>query len=462
MDQLNALSVLDGRYAAMTEGLAEIFSEAGLIRHRLYVELQWLKFLGRELRLFAITDSDLETIDAVLRNFDAGGAERVKEIEKTTNHDVKAVEYYIKQELDRAGLDKIREWTHFACTSEDINNTAYALMVSRGRDLAAAVLDGLLEEIEELAKVHRATPMMARTHGQPATPTTVGKEFVNFAWRLRRESNKLQTAEIQAKINGASGNFNAHAFVFPEIDWIGASRTFLSEDLGVTPLLFTTQINPYSYIAELLQIMIRAAAILIDLDRDMWGYISLGYLAQKTKKGEVGSSTMPHKVNPIDFENSEGNLGVAISLMEHLAVKLLQSRFQRDLSDSTVLRNLGAVFGYFVIGVKNCRKGFGRIDVADTLIFSELECTPQLLAEPIQTVMRVFGEADPYETLKVLTRGREVTMDDFHRLVDGLQSVPAEVKERLQALTCGTYTGLAEQLVTLYFEKKQEREDAKT
>ncbi|MFW5988790.1 MAG: adenylosuccinate lyase [Desulfosudaceae bacterium] len=456
MDRINSLSVLDGRYAAMTEDLAEIFSEAGLIRHRLYVELQWLKFLGQELRFFDLNEGEAKKIDAIYRDFDAGCAGQVKDIEKTTNHDVKAVEYYIKQELAGAGLERIREWTHFACTSEDINNTAYALMISRGRDLAATILAGLLADIETLASEHKATPMMARTHGQPATPTTVGKEFVNFAWRLRRELGKLQAADIQAKVNGASGNFNAHAFVFPEVDWVGETQKFLNDYLGTTPLLFTTQINPYSYIAELLQIMIRTAAILIDLDRDMWGYISLGYLTQKTREREVGSSTMPHKVNPIDFENSEGNLGVAISIMEHLSVKLLQSRFQRDLSDSTVLRNLGAVFGYFVIGMKNCRKGFSKIAVATKAIQADLDCSPQLLAEPIQTVMRVFGEADPYETLKELTRGREVTLEDFHRLVDGLQAVPDDVKGRLRALTCCAYTGLAEQLVDNYFENKQE------
>ncbi|MDY6824631.1 MAG: adenylosuccinate lyase [Thermodesulfobacteriota bacterium] len=453
MDELTALSVLDGRYAKLTGTLARVFSEYGLIRMRVYVELQWLKFLGRELALFELSDADVKKIDAIAESFDANEARSVKSIEKTTNHDVKAVEYYIKTQLDSAGLSAIREWTHFACTSEDINNTAYALMIRQGRDEIADGFAAVLSNIEALAREHKAVPMMSRTHGQPATPTTVGKEFVNFAWRLRRELEKLKAAEIHGKVNGASGNFNAHAVVFPDIDWIDASHRFVSEYLLAVPLLWTTQINPYSYIAELLQVMNRGAAILIDLDRDMWGYISFGYFKQKLKEGEVGSSTMPHKVNPIDFENSEGNLGIAISLMEHLSVKLLQSRFQRDLSDSTVLRNLGAVFGYVMIGLKNALKGLNKIDINIELINEDLTANPALLAEPIQTVMRVFGEADPYEKLKALTRGKSITNDDFITLIDSLQKVPPEYKERLKTLTCDTYTGKAEELVKLYFEE---------
>ncbi|MDY6904567.1 MAG: adenylosuccinate lyase [Thermodesulfobacteriota bacterium] len=453
MDELIALSVLDGRYAKLTGGLDQIFSEYGLIRNRIYVEIQWLKFLGRELGLFELSDTDAEKVAAIAETFDEVAARSVKSIEQTTNHDVKAVEYYIKEQLDGIGFSAIREWTHFACTSEDINNTAYALMIRQGRDLVAEALKAVLAKIEDLAHAGRSVPMMARTHGQPATPTTVGKEFVNFAWRLRRELDKLKNAEIHGKVNGASGNFNAHAVVFPEIDWIDASRRFVSEYLLATPLLWTTQINPYSYIAELLQVMIRTAAILIDLDRDMWGYISLGYFKQKLKDGEVGSSTMPHKVNPIDFENSEGNLGVAIAMMEHLSVKLLQSRFQRDLSDSTVLRNLGAVFAYVLIGLKNCLKGLNKIDINSERIKEDLDANPALLAEPIQTVMRVFGEADPYEKLKALTRGRTITSDDFIALIDSLEKVPPEYKERLKALTCDTYTGLAEKLVDRYFDE---------
>lgn len=452
MDTLTALSVLDGRYAAMTADLTDIFSEAGLIRHRVFVELQWLKFLGRDLRLFDLSAEDAEKIGAIGRAFDARRAQTVKEIEKTTNHDVKAVEYYIKRELDAAGLARIKEWTHFACTSEDINNSAYALMVKQGRTVVADALAGLLKTVEELAAAHKSLPMMSRTHGQPATPTTVGKEFVNFAWRLSRELEKLRAAEIHAKLNGASGNFNAHLAAFPDMDWISASERFIADSLGVVPLLFTTQINPYHYISELLHILIRISAVLIDLDRDMWGYISLGYFTQKTKPGEVGSSTMPHKINPIDFENSEGNLGVAISLMSHLAVKLLQSRFQRDLSDSTVLRNLGAVFGYALIGIKNCVKGLRKIGVNHSMIKTDMDNNPALLAEPIQTVMRMCGEDDPYEKLKALTRGQTISAGDLCQLVDSLEKVPDDCKARLRNLTCDAYTGLAEQLVDAYFQ----------
>ena len=452
MDTLTALSVLDGRYAAMTAELVDVFSEAGLIRNRVLVELQWLKFLGRELRLFDLSAEEAEKIAAIGRDFDVNSARAVKDIEKTTNHDVKAVEYFIKQELDAAGMSAIREWTHFACTSEDINNSAYALMIKAGRNVVAESLAGLLEIVEELARANKSLPMMARTHGQPATPTTLGKEFVNFAWRLRRELGRLQHAEIHAKINGASGNFNAHTAAFPEIDWIRASERFVADFLGVMPLLFTTQINPYHYISEMLQVMTRIAAALVDLDRDMWGYISLGYFTQKLKAGEVGSSTMPHKINPIDFENSEGNLGVAISLMSHMSVKLLQSRFQRDLSDSTVLRNLGAVFGYMLIGIKNGIKGLRKISVNPAVIRADLDNNPALLAEPVQTVMRIFGEEDPYEKLKTLTRGRQITAEDFQRLIDSLKKVPENDKARLRALTCDRYIGLAEELVNTYFE----------
>ncbi|MFZ5563528.1 MAG: adenylosuccinate lyase [Thermodesulfobacteriota bacterium] len=452
MEELKALSVLDGRYAKMVSELGDLFSEYGLIRHRVRVETDWLAFMGRELCLFDLDENGEKAVAAIARDFNEQGARRIKEIEKTTNHDVKAVEYYIKERLDGAGLSAIREWTHFACTSEDINNTAYALMIRQGREMAAETLGRVLETIESLARQYKGIPMMSRTHGQPATPTTVGKELVNFAWRLRRELARLNDAPIEAKFNGASGNLNAHAFVFPEINWIDASRRFLSQVLKVEPLLFTTQINPYSYIAELLQIMIRVAAIFIDLDRDMWGYISLGYFYQKLKEGEVGSSTMPHKVNPIDFENSEGNMGVAIALMEHLSVKLLQSRFQRDLSDSTVLRNLGAVFGYFVIGMKNCLKGLHKIDINRNQITGDLAATPELLAEPLQTVMRVFGEENPYERLKALTRGKQVSSEDFRTLIDSLTKVPRAHKERMRSLSCDTYTGMAERLVDLYFK----------
>jgi len=453
MDQLKALSVLDGRYARVTGPLNEIFSEYGLIRHRVFVEIQWLKFLTTELGLARIQSQDIPKLDKIVTDFHFGSAEKVKGIEKTTNHDVKAVEYYIKEELASAGLSSIKEWVHFSCTSEDINNTAYALMLKKGRDFTAETVLKVLKRVEELGEQYKSIPMMSRTHGQPASPTTVGKEFINFAWRIREEVKKFKETDIQGKFNGATGNFNAHAFVFPQIDWIEASRKFLSEYLNITPLLYTTQINPYNYISTLLHNLIRIAAIIIDLDRDMWGYISLGYFKQKVKKGEVGSSTMPHKVNPIDFENSEGNMGIAISMAEHLAVKLLQSRFQRDLSDSTVLRNLGAIFGYFQIGLKSSLKGLGRIDLNQDVIENDLENNQELLAEPIQTAMRVFGEENPYEKLKALTQGKKITRKSLDDFIDKLEKVTPDFKIRMKKLDVQNYIGIAEKLVDEYFSE---------
>ena len=299
--------------------------------------------------------------------------------------------------------------------------------------------------------------MISRTHGQPASPTTVGKEFVNFAWRIRHEMHALREADIHAKMNGATGNFNAHHFVFPDIDWIDASTRFIAGYIGVTPLLFTTQINPNHYLSRILHGMIRLASTIIDLDRDMWGYISLGYFKQKVKEGEVGSSTMPHKVNPIDFENSEGNMGIAITLMEHLSVKLLNSRFQRDLTDSTVLRNLGAIFGYFKIGLLNALKGLNKIEVHSERIDADIKDNLELLAEPVQTAMRVFGEGNPYEKLKALTRGRKISKEMLDAFIDGLQQVPPAVKERMKGLSVATYTGIAEKIVDHYLSEEQGR-----
>lgn len=449
-EQLTALSVLDGRYARLTQSLNDIFSEYGLIKYRVFVEIQWLKFMITELRIIPKEGIDMARIDAIASEFTAADAETVKATEKITNHDVKAVEYYIKEILVENGMAHIKEWIHFACTSEDINNTAYALMLKAGRDCICEECRLLVGRIESIGKKHRKIPMMSRTHGQPATPTTVGKEFINFAWRLRDELAHFNQIEIQAKMNGATGNFNAHHFVFPEIDWIAASEKFLSDYLGLAPLLFTTQINPYSYISRLMHSMVRMATIIIDLDRDIWGYISFGYFKQKLKVGEVGSSTMPHKVNPIDFENSEGNMGVAVSMMEHLATKLLTSRFQRDLSDSTVLRNLGAVCGYFLIGLKNTVKGLDKLDLDAVRIEKDLDQNWELLAEPIQTVMRVCGEENPYEKLKALTRGKKIRQDDLNAFVDTLAQVPASRKKRIQSLSPATYIGMAVALVDRY------------
>ncbi len=450
MEPLQAISVIDGRYLRYTKELTDLFSEYGLIRHRVHVEVQWLKFLFSELKLEAVSPADIEQIESIASTFDPTAAHRVKQIEATTNHDVKAVEYYIKEELRRMGLADLSEWVHFACTSEDINNTSYALMIKAGKDLVRRQAAEMLDRIEFLGDRHKNLAMISRTHGQPATPTTVGKEMINFAWRLRLEMDHLDAQSIQAKMNGASGNYNAHAFVFPEIDWIEASRRFITDYLDLAPGLYTTQINSYHYISQLLHILIRIASTVIDLDRDMWGYISIGYFKQKPVAGEIGSSTMPHKINPIDFENSEGNMGVAISLMEHLAVKLLNSRFQRDLTDSTVLRNMGAVFGYLMIGFKSAVKGLGKVDVDPDVIGKDIEANPELLAEAIQTVMRVYKEENPYEKLKELTRGHKITRDDIDRFVDSLQKVPPAVRARMKAITVGKYTGLAAQLVELY------------
>jgi adenylosuccinate lyase len=414
------------------------------------VEIQWLKFILYDLKLTGVS-TDPSALDQILNQFGPTDVQQVKSIEKTTNHDVKAVEYYIKEKLDTLGLPEIREWVHFACTSEDINNTAYALMMKKGRQLTAELMGRCIQEIRHRAKTYQSIPMMSRTHGQPASPTTLGKEFVNFAWRLEQEKTDLEQVEIQAKINGATGNYNAHHFVFPEIDWMDASRRFISSGLGLDPILFTTQINPNRYLSCLLHSLVRAAAVLIDFNRDMWGYISIGYFRQRVAQGETGSSTMPHKVNPIDFENSEGNMGLAISLMEHLAVKLQKSRFQRDLSDSTVLRSLGSALGYFLIGVENTIKGLSKLDLDPAVLQKDLDSNLELLAEPFQTAMRVFGEQNPYERLKDLTRGRKIEKKDLDAFVDGLEKVPVPVKQRMRDLTPDTYTGLAEKLVQQYF-----------
>ncbi|MBU8910517.1 MAG: adenylosuccinate lyase [Desulfobacterales bacterium] len=449
---INALTALDGRYARLTTEFADVFSEYGLIKYRVFVEIEWLKFILADLKLAPFDDLNIEKLDTIARTFDLEGARKVKEIEKQTNHDVKAVEYFIKDQLDLSGLSEIKEWVHFACTSDDINNTSYALMLKKGKEITIALLRQLTADLEQKGLQYKSIPMMSRTHGQPATPTTAGKEFINFAWRILQETDIIDQNKVQAKINGATGNYNAHYFVYPEINWIEASQRFISTHLNLEPILFTTQVNPNHSIAFVLHAMIRAAATVIDLDRDMWGYISLGYFKQRVKKGEVGSSTMPHKVNPIDFENSEGNMGIAISMMEHLCVKLQKSRFQRDLSDSTVLRSLGSVFGYFAIGVKNTLKGLSKVELNNEVIQKDLDQNQELLAEPFQTAMRVFGEDNPYERLKELTRGQKINKKDLEKFVDSLEKVPADFKKRMKQLTPETYVGLAQNLVDIYFK----------
>jgi adenylosuccinate lyase len=452
MDPIEALSVIDGRYSRFTQELIAIFSEFGLIRHRVQVEIQWLIFLLKELKLDFVQEEDVAKMSAIASDFTPNAALTIKEIEKQTNHDVKAVEYYIKQRLSDMGLEGVKEWVHFACTSEDINNTAYALMLKAGREIILAQISEVIARLEALGMDNKSVPMISRTHGQPATPTTLGKEFINFAWRLRHEAGGLRQLPIQAKMNGASGNFNAHYFAFPDIDWIEVSQRFISESLRVDPILFTTQINPYHSISQMLHNLIRIASVIIDLDRDMWGYISLSYLKQKSLPGEVGSSTMPHKVNPIDFENSEGNMGIAISLMDHMAVKLLNSRFQRDLTDSTVLRNTGAVLGHLLIGLKSALKGLNKISANPEVLKKDIDDNPEIIAEAIQTAMRVLKCENPYEKLKQLTRGQKITQKDLRDFVETLDGVPRAYKLKMKDMTVGEYTGLAERLVEYYFK----------
>lgn len=453
MTHLKALTSLDGRYQKSIAELQDIFSEYGLMQARVTVEIQWIKFLAAELKLFELSSGQISQIDGIVANFNEEAATQIKEIEQTTNHDVKAVEYYLKQQFDTLGLSGIKEWIHFSCTSEDINNTSYALMIKQGKTVLQSQFNTLLAKIESLSKETKVIAMMSHTHGQPATPTTVGKEFINFAWRLKRELAILDRFEVEAKMNGATGNLNAHFFAFPDIDWIAAVKKFLTDYLDVKPLLYTIQINPNNHIAEFMHTLIRLSSTLIDFDRDMWGYISLGYFKQKLKEGEVGSSTMPHKVNPIDFENSEGNLGLGISIMEHLSTKLLISRFQRDLSDSTVLRNCGAVLGYTLLGIKSTLKGLNKIDINEAAIAADLDANWELLAEPIQTVMRVYGEENPYEKLKSLTRGVKITQTELDAFIDSLEKVPEEVKSRIKNLTPTDYIGLAIELVDRYFQE---------
>ncbi len=450
MDALRAVSPLDGRYAKQTEPLRDIFSEYALVRRRVLVETAWIDFLLGERGLAPVTAGDRAAIRAIADGFNIEAAQRVKAIEARTNHDVKAVEYYVKEQLAAAGLGRIAEWTHFGCTSEDINNIAYALMLREGRDILTIRIETLRDRLVERAAAWRTVPMMARTHGQPATPTTVGKEFVVFAARLDREIEHLTQWRPAAKMNGATGNWNAHRAALPRVDWIDVSTKFLSERLGVEPLLYTTQINPYHYIAEILQILVRVAAAVIDLDRDVWGYISLDYFRQQKAAGEVGSSTMPHKVNPIDFENSEGNMGVAIALMEHLSTKLLASRFQRDLSDSTALRTLGTAFGHFLVGIDSTLRGMGKLMLNEAALAADLAAHPELLAEAVQTVMRLHGEERPYERLKDLTRGEKVSLEEIRRFIAGLSNVPESDRTRLAALTPAEYTGYAAMLVDRY------------
>ncbi len=449
-DSITNISPIDGRYESKTRELKEIFSEYGLIRFRILVELRWFLFQRDELNFFLLDHGKLNSFLSIFNDFNAEKAEKVKKIEKTTNHDVKAIEYYLNEELEKLGAGDLKDYVHWGLTSEDVTNNAIAFMLVSGRRVIMNFLEDLLEKIEELGFEYKNTPMMSHTHGQPASPTTVGKEFINFAWRLREQKNKLQEIEVQGKLNGASGNFNAHHLDRPEINWIKASRKFISEYLNLKPQIWSTQINNYSYVSEILHCLVRISCIIQDLNRDMWLYISIFYLKQKIKDGEVGSSTMPHKVNPIDFENSEGNIEIGIAVMEKMATKLLVSRMQRDLSDSTTLRNLGSCFAYLLIAIKSTLKGLGKIEINSQEIETQLENNWSLMAEPIQTVMRSEKITGGYDMLKALTRGRKINRKIIVDFIEEL-NLPEEKAERLKQGPYH-YTGLAEKLVDEYFE----------
>ena len=446
---LTDLSPVDGRYANKVSPLRAILSEYGLIRFRVEVEVRWLEALALEpliLEVPALSQEASHILNLLVSEFSVEDAERVKEIERTTNHDVKAVEYFLKEKIKgHQELENISEFIHFACTSEDINNLAYALMVKAARDeVMLPAMARLLSDLIDKAHDYAGQPMLSRTHGQPATPSTVGKEFANVAARLKRQLQQIEKVDILGKINGAVGNYNAHQVAYPDIDWPLFGRRFV-ESLGLSFNPYTTQIEPHDYLAELFHAQSRFNTILMDFDRDVWGYISLGFFRQVTVAGEVGSSTMPHKVNPIDFENSEGNLGLANALFSHLAEKLPLSRWQRDLTDSTVLRNMGVGFAHTLIALEAALKGLGKLALNRESLEADLAANPEVLAEPIQTVMRRHGIEKPYEKLKELTRGQRIDTATLRSFIDALE-IPEDAKGRLLALSPRDYTGYAEAL----------------
>ena len=446
---LLALSPLDGRYASKVDALRPIFSEYGLIRARVKVEVEWLLALAAEpgiVELAPFSDAAVQRLRALADGLSLADAARVKEIERTTNHDVKAVEYLIKERLkDDAELGPALEFVHFACTSEDINNLSYALMLREARDtVLLPALDGIAASLRALAHAQAAQPMLSRTHGQTASPTTLGKEVANVVARLERQRRQVAAVELTGKINGAVGNYNAHVASYPDVDWPAFAQRFV-EGLGLPFNPYTTQIEPHDNVAELGDAIRRANTVLVDLARDVWGYISLGYFRQKLKEGEVGSSTMPHKVNPIDFENAEGNFGIANALFEHFSAKLPISRWQRDLTDSTELRALGTAFGHTQVALDSLGKGLGKLQVNPQRLDADLDAAWEVLAEAVQTVMRRHGLPNPYEQLKALTRGQGITADSMRAFIESLD-LPADAKQRLRDMTPGSYTGLAERL----------------
>ena len=443
---LTAISPVDGRYGNKVSVFREIFSEYGLIRNRVTVEIRWLQKLAAHPGVAEVPAFSADAngfLDRLVSEFSLEDAERIKDIERTTNHDVKAVEYFIKEKIASVPeLHAVTEFVHFACTSEDINNLSHALMLREGLDHGLLpAMDRVVDKLAQLSHDHAEQPMLSRTHGQTASPTTVGKELANVVHRLRRQVKQIRETELLGKINGAVGNYNAHLSAYPEIDWAQNAREFI-ESLGLDWNPYTTQIEPHDYITELYDSVARFNTILIDLDRDVWGYISLGYFKQKTVEGEVGSSTMPHKVNPIDFENSEGNLGIANALFSHLSAKLPISRWQRDLTDSTVLRNLGVGFAHSLIAYEATLKGLGKLEINPARLDEDLDHAWEVLAEPIQTVMRRYNIEKPYEKLKALTRGKAMTPEVIKNFVESLD-IPDQAKAELMALTPGRYIGNA-------------------
>jgi adenylosuccinate lyase len=446
LEPLTAISPIDGRYAAKTEPLRAIFSEYGLIHHRITVEVRWLQALSQNPEIVEIpvfSEAANNALDDIVTRFDPVQAGRIKEIEKTTNHDVKAVEYFLKEQVaGNPELNAVSEFIHFACTSEDINNLSHALMLKAARDqVLLPRVNEILTLITSLAHTHADTPMMSRTHGQPASPTTLGKEFANVAYRLQRQLKQIEATELMGKMNGAVGNYNAHISAYPDCDWPAIAQQFV-ESMGLVWNPYTTQIEPHDYIAELFDAHLRLNTILIDFSRDVWSYISIGYFKQSTVAGEVGSSTMPHKVNPIDFENAEGNLGIANAIFTHLARKLPISRWQRDLTDSTVLRNLGTGFGHVLIALDSLKRGTGKLEVNAAAMAADLDNNWEVLAEPIQTVMRRYGIEQPYEKLKALTRGQKIDAAAIREFVESLD-MPDAAKRELIALTPASYIGNA-------------------
>lgn len=453
IDALTAISPLDGRYRDKIKHLETYFSEYGLIRYRLFVELEWFIFLCNEVRLAEtreLTEKELRILRELSTGFDVQDAIRVKEFEKTTNHDVKALEYFIKEHLEaHPKLAELSEFIHFGCTSEDINNLAYGLMV---KDFLAKeffpIASGITLDLFTMAKKYKEVPMLSHTHGQPASPTTVGKEFINIVARLENAIERVKNVDLKGKFNGAVGNFNAHMSAYPELDWQGISYRFVTY-LGLTPNIYTIQIEPHDAFAELFDAVARLNTILIDCSRDIWSYISMGYFKQRLKPGEVGSSTMPHKVNPIDFENAEGNLGMANAVLRHLSEKLPISRMQRDLSDSTVLRNIGVGFGYSLLAYKSLLTGFNKLEINTEKLEDDLEANWEVLTEAIQTVLRKYRVKGAYEKLKALSRGKKLTDKEIRTFIAQLK-IESSDKKRLLALTPSTYTGLASNLVDSY------------